>query len=329
MRVPQAATMARPDDFDAVLQLRVEADASRAEPVPAPREAEPVATEPAPVEDQAAEEQPIEPREQAEHDPFHVPDEALATHHPVADEPDETPGRRESARQETAGRGTDSLRSPSSPSRPANITEQLIVAGVHHAVGVAAVPGGEQARGVQSIGGAGAVREAMTRGIDGPGARGNLPTRAAAVAAGYRTNGTASAELLEHARDSVFKQILMKLNGDGGEMRLRLQPPELGELDLRLMVEGGNKLSLTIAAERQDMAQLLQRHLDELRQSLQSAGLEVTSAQVQTRSEFARQQQQHDACHDGGGSSDILSEDQPKAVPRGSYVSAEGLDFWA
>ncbi|HEX5052309.1 MAG TPA: flagellar hook-length control protein FliK [Planctomycetota bacterium] len=328
MRVPQAATMARPDDFDAVLQQRVEADASlRAAPAPTPPAAEPVAKEPAPVEDQAAEEPPEEPHVEAgEHAAGDAPPEAVA-HVQAASEPEETPRRGESVRQETAGKGADS---PRQPSRPASsISEQLLVAAVQRTVGNAAGPAVEPAAGVQAVAGGGAVREAMTHGIDGPGARTSLPARAPTVTAGYRTNAAASAELLEQARDSVFKQILMKLNQDGGEMRMRLEPPELGELDLRLLVEGGNKLSLTIAAERQDMAQLLQRHLDELRQSLQGAGLDVTSAQVQTRGEFARQQQQADARHGGGGSAFVPAEERARPAPRGGYISAEGLDFWA
>src|SRR5690606_25045264 len=91
-----------------------------------------------------------------------------------------------------------------------------------------------------------------------------MPLRTAATAASYRTTAPAGAELLEHARDSVFKQILLQLQPDGGERRLRLEPPDLGELDLRLLVENGNRLSLAIAAERADLAQLLQKHLAEL-----------------------------------------------------------------
>jgi flagellar hook-length control protein FliK len=134
--------------------------------------------------------------------------------------------------------------------------------------------------------------------------------------------------MLEQARDSVFKQILMKLNGDGGEMRLRLEPPDLGELDLRLVVEHGNKLSLTIGAERPDLAQLLQRHLDELKQTLQAAGLEVTSAQVETREHGGSREWRDQPASGGQRSHDDQAESAPQMLRRAGYVTAEGLDFW-
>ena len=145
--------------------------------------------------------------------------------------------------------------------------------------------------------------------------------------AGYATRSVRSAEMLEQARDSVFKQILMKLNNDGGEVRMRLQPPDLGELDLRMTVEGGNKLTLAIAAERHDMMQLLQRHLDALKQALQAGGLEIAGAEVQTRSEFERGQHGGELA-DGGSEGNESSEDAASDPRTRGYVTAEGLDFW-
>lgn len=181
--------------------------------------------------------------------------------------------------------------------------------------------------GVTAVGAARGV-DAPTRGVAMPMARQNGPLAAPAVQAGYRTNGAASAELIEQARDSVFQQILVKLSGEGGEMRLTLQPPDLGQLDLRLVMDPQNRLNLTIAAERQDMAHLLQRHLDELKHVLQQAGLDVAGAEVQTRGEFERQQQQRDAQQHGAAVGAEL-ESQPTTVrPRG-FARAGGLDFWA
>ena len=113
-------------------------------------------------------------------------------------------------------------------------------------------------------------------------------------------------------------------------VRVRLQPPEFGELDVRLVVENGNQLNLTIAAERADMTQLLQRHLDELKHSLQAAGLDVAGASVHTRGEGSR-----DGARDQRGQGGVFAGDTDEqaaatTTPRlGGYVSAEGLDFWA
>ena len=151
------------------------------------------------------------------------------------------------------------------------------------------------------------------------------------VQTGYATRNAKSMQLLEQARDSVFKQILMKLTDGGGEMRMRLSPPDLGQLDLRMTVEGGNKLTLMIAAERNDMAQLLQRHIDELKGTLQENGLEVTGAEVQTREDFERQQSAADADDDASATPSLndIAEDVASAPQQRGYITADGLDFWA
>jgi len=74
---------------------------------------------------------------------------------------------------------------------------------------------------VGAIGAAKAAGQPMTRAAGLDAQLPNTPQRGQAVTAGYRTNNAASAQLLEQARDSVFKQILLKLNDDGGEMRMR------------------------------------------------------------------------------------------------------------
>lgn len=237
----------------------------------------------------------------------------------------ETLRRGESERREDAGKGTDSPRTSSSKAATA---EPLLAAVVQRSGNEPVLTGsvGTTDGKVSAVASA-KTGEAPTRGIDAGAVRSNAAVRAAAVTPGYRTTNVANAELLEQARDSVFKQILMQLDTDGGEMRVRLQPPDLGELDLRLVVEHGNKLSLTIAAERADLTLLLQKHLGELKQTLQASGLEITDAQVHQRAAGGDRD-------DGGFYRDRRgaqpTADVPAPAPmRRGYVSAEGLDFWA
>ena len=329
MRVPLAASMAtgRDDTFAQVLQDTVAAEEPETQPEAPARD------EVAPSEPEVAAPPPAEAPSDDDQTTTTATDLVAQANdgtvaHAVTMQPAEVTEsirRGEPGRQETAGKGTDSPRTSSAASEPllAAFVQQRAQpnAGV-----VAFAPGGK----VEAVGG---VRPA-----DGNGrgaatiaeARGTAALKTPAAAASYRTSGAATAELLEQARDSVFKQILMKLNGDGGEMRLRLEPPDLGELDLRL-VSDGNKLQLAIAAERQDVNDLLHRHLDALKQTLAAAGLELTGASVQTRSEFARDQQSRDAqAALAGGSIGGDAEDDDTTTPvRHGYVSATGLDFWA
>lgn len=171
--------------------------------------------------------------------------------------------------------------------------------------------------------------EPLMRGSTSASVANNMPTKAASVQGAYSAKSAAQAQLLEQARDSVFKQIMMKVNSEGGEVRMRLEPPDLGQLDLRMTVEGGNKLSLTISADRQDINSLLQRHLDELKQALEQSGLEITGAEVQTRSEFEHQQAERNAAEGGVAANDTTNNDAEKAPQPSGYTAAGGLNFLA
>jgi hypothetical protein len=332
MRVPVAAAMTtgRGDaaaSFDAALQQVVDA---RREPQDTARAAD-AAPEPAPVVDQAAEDPPQEPvagevaASGTEGDatptgaPFTAADE-------VADVTEST-RRGEPGRQAIAGKGTDSPR-PSSR-RP---DEPLLIAAIQHQAGqgASAVGGGD--RGALAVSAAGeaakATAPAAARGGDLAANRPQAPLPTPAAAGSYRTTTAAQVRLLDHARDSVFKQILLHLRDDGGEMRLRLQPPELGELDLHLVVEKGSSLRLSIAAERADLAAMLERHLDALKQTLQEQGLQVAHAEVRTQGDGAHRQ--HGARRDerGADANERRELDPIPARRSGGYVTAEGLDFW-
>lgn len=327
--VPQAASMqtGRDDSFAQVLQQAVDGDAPTRVDERNPR-SEP-ADEPAP----AKEPEPTREREDDDEAPVAAahaaPNDATPagpTEAPAAADVTETIRRGEPERQATAGKGADSPRTSSSPIEP------LFAAVVQYTAQspTPATPFVPGQRGVAAVTGASATT-AATRGTEMSALRSAPPLRAPAATAALRTPTPATAELFEQARDSVFQQILMKLNGDGGEMRLRLQPPELGQLDLRLVVEDGNRLTLTIAADRQDVSQLLQRHLDELKHTLQQAGLEISGASVQTRSEFAREHGGAFGRETGEGAHADVDDEPTAAVDRArlGYVSATGLDFWA
>jgi flagellar hook-length control protein FliK len=171
--------------------------------------------------------------------------------------------------------------------------------------------------------------EPLMRGATSASVANNTRTNAPSVQGAYSAKSAAQAQLLEQARDSVFKQIMMKVNSEGGEVRMRLEPPDLGQLDLRMTVEGGNKLSLTISADRQDINSLLQRHLDELKHALEQSGLEITGAEVQTRSEFEHHQAQRDAAEGGVAPDDTTNNDAERAPQPSGYTAAGGLNFLA
>lgn len=326
MRVPAPAHMDTGvhDSFESMLQHAEQAPT--APPTTAAAVVEPLPTEvPVAAEDQAVEEPPEVALPTNTDIAATLPDELPNGSSPITPESiTDTQRRGEPERQATAGKGTDSPRTSTRPG------ELLLVAVVQHGAqqGNGPLVAGSSST-VQAIG---AVKggEAATRGIDGALQQPGGLTRATPAAPGYRTSAKTSVVLLDQARDSVFKQILMKLTNGGGEMRVRLEPPDLGELDLHMLVENGNKMSLWIGAERPEVTQLLQNHLAELRQTLQAAGLEVTDAQVQTRDDRGGAGR---PTHEGRGNrADGKQDDQhdndTRSLQRRGYVTAEGLDFW-
>ncbi|MCC7396799.1 MAG: flagellar hook-length control protein FliK [Planctomycetes bacterium] len=329
MRIPTGTASAAPSPFEQVLQQSTRVD-DRAMATPKPtREAQAESeapAEPAPRQPEREREPAADPVAEAIEQQSNEP----VTHGPVETaRPDvtESTSRGETVRQETAGKGADS------PRTSARDVEPLLAAVVQRAATPAAVSPVVGGPAIGAVEGARAATtgNAPTRGVDGTAPKTSTALPTPATTGSYKTNSAASAQLLEQSRDSVFKQILMRLDGTGGEMRMRLEPPELGELNLRLVMDHGNKLTLTIAAERQDIAQLLQQHLAALEQTLKSAGLDVAGAEVQTQSEFDRQSREHDAQQAAtfaGGGADEPAAPQPTFRPRG-FVAAEGLDFWA
>ncbi len=323
MRIPAPAraTAATSETFASALD-RVDAIAAapRIEAPPAaeqtPRE------EPASVEDHAAEDPP-EPVEAPRGDTAAIDPHAAAAApvdpQAVAEPSVTTTLRRgEPARQEAAGKGTDSPRT-SSPTE--DLLAAIVQRGTEATTATAAIaPANGPTAAVARPG------EAPVRGVDAASSAKAAPTRSAPVVAGYRANAKVSAELVDQARDSVFKQILMRVFDGGGEMRVRLEPPDLGELDLHMKVENGNQLSLWIGAERSDVATMLQRNLDGLRDTLQAAGLDVADAQVGTRDGGNARGQQGG---DGSANDEHPARDDGAMQRRGGWITADGLDFWA
>jgi flagellar hook-length control protein FliK len=336
MGVPVAASMqlGLREPFARHLDAMVAAAPARAPAVPAPKaDAAPRAR---------GDDAPHRDDEEATVAPARTPaDVAAATTDPSAPAAlaagcTQNPVKGEPARRIPDGEGAGSpLTSPprGGPALPATA-----------AAGATALAGGAASPALAgAVAGPAGPAAAIARIVDGARAGGGpVPTgqpaaataaKTAAAAAGYRTLTRQAVQLDEQAVDSVFRQVLFKLDKDRGEMRLHLEPPELGRLDLRLQVERDGDLRLSIGAERGDLAALLQKDLQPLVQALQQQGLNVVHAEVhaQTQGDGSHGGRAPDGAHgrpdrsggeDGGGAA---------ALPRigTGYVTAQGLDFWA
>jgi flagellar hook-length control protein FliK len=81
------------------------------------------------------------------------------------------------------------------------------------------------------------------------------------------------------ATRQVALQITKALDQDRTEIRIRLDPPELGKVDIQLEFRD-LRLSAAVSAERSDTLELLQRDSRSLMRALREAGLELADADL-------------------------------------------------
>jgi flagellar hook-length control protein FliK len=152
--------------------------------------------------------------------------------------------------------------------------------------------------------------------------------KAAKTQPGYRTLNKATVQMAEAARDSVFRQIALRMNGEGGEMRVLLNPPELGRLDIHMIVEKSGMVHLSLAAERPELALILEKHVGELKQALEAQGLSIGNTEIRGREEQLQDRDGWGKSSSGDEQSDDGEDWTAAAFRRAGYITAEGLDFW-
>jgi hypothetical protein len=143
-------------------------------------------------------------------------------------------------------RGTDPNARPAGDPQPGRLPQISglhgnAVAGLHHAAGVS-----------------GEVAQVIARASD----------------------GAVSVEPGRHpATQQVALQITKALDQDRTEIRIRLDPPELGEVDIQLEFRD-LRLTASVSAERSDTLDLLQRDSRALARALREAGLELADSDL-------------------------------------------------
>ncbi len=80
------------------------------------------------------------------------------------------------------------------------------------------------------------------------------------------------------ATAQVAGEIIRRFTGKSAHFDLRLDPPELGRVEVRLEVSRDHRVTATVTADNPQALAELARHARELQQTLQSAGLELSDA---------------------------------------------------
>ncbi len=133
------------------------------------------------------------------------------------------------------------------------------------------------------------------------------------------TPASRQAEIADRARlVHRIAKAFQRLSVEGGKVRLKMHPEELGGVQLEMQVSG-RTVNAKVIAENEPAKQLLQDSLPELRQRLESQGLIVQKLEVTTRSDAdpgGLPNQNQDQTSAGFGNSSHRDESRPRASDR-------------
>jgi flagellar hook-length control protein FliK len=112
--------------------------------------------------------------------------------------------------------------------------------------------------------------------------------------------------------EQVARAVIDRAEQGGGEVHIRLDPPELGAVSIHVRIDG-NRVQIQVQAERSEAMNLLRQGTNDLTSLLGSRGLNLTDVNVG----FGGQQAQ---------GRDQSASGQPAAAPNGEFASILGID---
>jgi hypothetical protein len=122
----------------------------------------------------------------------------------------------------------------------------------------------------------------------------------------------------------VGREIVRRFQGESTRFELRLDPPELGRIEVRLDVSRDNRVTAIVSADNPQALTDLVRHARELEQSLQAAGLELSenglSFDLRQQGDDRSRQAERETSNGGDGSA--INSPTPEAV-----ITARPLGF--
>ena len=120
----------------------------------------------------------------------------------------------------------------------------------------------------------------------------------------------------------IGHEIVRRFNNESTQFQMRLDPPELGRVDIKLEVSRDHRVSAVISADTPQAVTELARHARELEQTLQSAGLELKDNGLsfdlnQSRQGFAEARDNTSGARKGAASSETSEPAAIAARPLG------------
>jgi len=134
-----------------------------------------------------------------------------------------------------------------------------------------------------------------------------------------------------HIVNQTVEHLSIHARGESSTVTVRLHPEELGELQLRMVMEG-DQLKVHLHAQSQQVQDVLERNFPRLRDALQDQGVTVEDFQVSVDSGNAEQQQsfsQHSQSSERGPVAVTMDQDMmaqvAEVVPGVALDSSQGI----
>ncbi|MBN8605387.1 MAG: flagellar hook-length control protein FliK [Caulobacterales bacterium] len=145
------------------------------------------------------------------------------------------------------------------------------------------------------------------------------------------THTTSSLAAVEHAAArttpagaQVAREIVRRFDGETTKFEMRLDPPELGRVEVRMEVTRDHKVTAVLAADSPQALTELMRHARELEQTLQSAGLELAENGLS----FDLRQGGDDASQAHGDDNPRIASSEPEIEDSAPPARPIGLERW-
>ncbi|PKO15718.1 MAG: hypothetical protein CVU39_09345 [Chloroflexi bacterium HGW-Chloroflexi-10] len=126
--------------------------------------------------------------------------------------------------------------------------------------------------------------------------------------------------------NQVSEQVQAMWQQGNTSLHFQLHPEDLGKIDIRL-THTSQGLGVSVQTDQASTGKLLEAHLDQLRQSLQSAGIQLANLQVGHHQQQAQRQpwQTGKPNHHGSRNAEVGKEDLPVNVKQ--IRTLNGIDY--
>lgn len=148
----------------------------------------------------------------------------------------------------------------------------------------------------------------------------------AAHAAQTQTAVADNAARAAPAAAQVAREIVRRFDGENTKFELRLDPPELGRVEVRLEVSRDHKVTAVVSADSPQALTELARQARELTQQLQSAGLELSDNGLTFDLRQGQQGSEHAEADEASGNGEAAA-DETQTVQT-STARPLGLERW-